>query len=186
MRQRRVKRNDSHAQRLGQPRRQLPDRSKAQQAQGLARDLSALRQRVARPLACRDRRRGCIRTAQQHHRGRDHVFGNAVGVCAGGGKHLYALLFAAGQVDVVQADTQPSHHLAPFERREQFAAHLRAVAHDQCVASGCQFTQARQVVDQLRVVGDVCFLPQSVDRGRVHEFSHDDVQKLLLPTALAA
>jgi len=163
-----------HAEPARQRRGELADRAEADQAQGLARRLAAVGQRIARPLPGRHRSAAPVGAAQQQQRRGDHVLGDRQGIRAGGRDHLHAARFAAGHVDVVQADAEPPDDLAARQRGEQVAAHLGAVAHDQRIRARRLGHQPRRVVDQLRVVQHIVRGAQRRQRALVDEFADDD------------
>jgi hypothetical protein len=125
-----VVRRHLHAERPCPPRRLAGDGAEADQAEAAAADL-APDQPGARPRARQDLRRGVEGAAQEHHDPADHVLRDRGVVGTRGGKDLDAALAAGCEVDVVESDPEPADDHEPRGGREQLAAHLGPVAHDQ-------------------------------------------------------
>ena len=115
----RVVRDDGHVKGRGALCGLARDRAEADEAEALAGDLMA-HQPVAGPGPGDHVRRRRIGAAQEHHRGRDDVFGDGDVVRAGRRVDRDAARLAGGEVDVVEPDAEPADALQlgrAFEQR---------------------------------------------------------------------
>jgi hypothetical protein len=90
-----------------------------------------MNERCARPLPRSDLGRAAIGAAQQRHRRADDILGNGERIGAGCWNHLDAARCAGRKIDVVQADTQPAHHLELSGGFKNGRGHFRLAANDQ-------------------------------------------------------
>lgn len=181
--EKRVAGDGRHAEGGGPARHLARNRSKADQADGLAGNFPA-DQPLARPGAGGNGIGGAIGAAQEHERHCQDMFGNRLVIGAGGWIDGDPACAAGIEIDIVEPDTEPPDALQTRCRVEEGGIDARPVAHDQRPRAGDKRRQLVLPVSKAWVVMAGMAARQPGDRFVVHELGDDDGVHLLRPVLL--
>ena len=170
----RVVRGDGHVEGRGALCGLARDRAEADEAEALAGDLMP-HQPVAGPSPGDHVRGRGIGAAQEHHRGRDDVFGDGDVVRAGRRVDRDAARLAGGEVDIVETDAEAADALQLGRALEQRRSDEGSVANDERARIGHGRREVGRPVDEGRIVERVEAREALADRGFIHEFGDDDL-----------